>query len=84
MQTAKAAMERATPRVLTLGSDTEMLRREGQRLEAKFGRDAGNGWAYNHALGKLRLFQEKLLAEHYGEAPSAPSVRDLEDQSEEA
>ena len=84
MQTAKAAIERATPRVLTLGADTEMLRREGQRLEAKFGKDAGNGWAFNHVLGKLRLFQEKLLAEHYGEAPSAPSVRDLEDQAEEA
>ena len=30
---------------------------EGQRLEYVFGRDAGNGWAYNHALGKLRLYQ---------------------------
>ena len=45
----------ARPRVLTLGSDTEMLRREGQRLEAKFAKDSGNGWAYNHALGKLRM-----------------------------
>ena len=41
------------PRLLTLGSDTEALKREGQKLEARFGRDAGNGWAYNHALGKV-------------------------------
>ena len=34
--------------MLALGSDTEVLRREGQRLEAMFGHDAGNGWAYNH------------------------------------
>lgn len=33
------------PRLLTLGSDTEVLKREGQRLEYKFGRDAGNGCA---------------------------------------
>jgi hypothetical protein len=29
--------EGVVPRVLTLGSDTEMLRREGQRLEAMYG-----------------------------------------------
>ena len=51
------------PRLLTLGSDTEALHREGQRLEASFGRDRGNGWAYNHALGKMRTYQA---------SPSAP------------
>lgn len=82
LQAAKAALS-STPRILTLGSDTEVLRREGQRLEAKYGRDAGNGWAYNHALGKLRLYQEKLLRENFGETPSAPSVRELEEGAEE-
>ncbi|KAL1529292.1 hypothetical protein AB1Y20_000246 [Prymnesium parvum] len=69
------------PRILTLGADTEMLKREGQRLECKFGRDAGNGWAYNHALGKLRSYQEILLREKFSppEQPSAPSVRDIEE-----
>ena len=49
-----------SPRLLTLGSDTEALRREGQRLEARYGRDAGNGWVYNHALGKLRKYQVRI------------------------
>ena len=79
---ARRAAE-AVPRVLTLGSDTEALRREGQRLEAKYGRDAGNGWAYNHALGKLRLYQEKLLTERFGEEPSGPSVRELEAEDDQ-
>ena len=70
----------ARPRLLTLGADTEKLKREGQYLEHRFGRDAGNGWAYNHALGKLRLYQEKLLEERWGEVPSAPSIRELEGQ----
>lgn len=70
----------ARPRLLTLGADTEKLKREGQYLEHRYGRDAGNGWAYNHALGKLRLFQEKLLKEKWGEVPSAPSIRELEGQ----
>lgn len=43
--------------LLTLGADTEIFKRQGQRLEARFGRDAGNGWVYNHALGKLRILQ---------------------------
>ena len=50
------------PRILTLGSDTEMLKREGQRLEFNFGRDAGNGWVYNHALGKLRKYQVRWFS----------------------
>lgn len=68
--------EGVVPRVLTLGSDTEMLRREGQRLEAMYGLDKGNGWAYNHALNKLRKYQELLLG---SDVPSAPSVFDLEE-----
>ena len=68
------------PRPLTLGSDTELLKREGHYLEHRFAPDKGNGWVYNHALGKLRLFQEKLLTEQFeGDAPAAPSVRDMED-----
>ena len=66
------------PRVITLGCDTEALKREGQRLEARFGRDSGNGWVYNHALGKLRQYQEQLLQTGFGEAPSAPSIAQLE------
>ena len=46
---------------LTLGADTEALKREGQKLEAVHGDDVSNGWAYNHAMGKLRLFQIHLL-----------------------
>jgi len=68
----------ARPRLLTLGSDTEALKREGQKLESRFARDTGNGWAYNHHLGKLRTYQEMLLMEHWGEEPSAPSIRELE------
>ena len=84
-ETALSAWRRGpTPRVLTLGSDTELLRREGQRLEHTFGRDAGNGWVYNHALGKLRAYQEILLRDQFGEEPSAPSVRELEEEEEEA
>lgn len=76
---------RPRPRILTLGSDTEMLKREGQRLEHRFGRDAGNGWAYNHALGKVRQYQEKLLREelHPSETPAACSVREMEEGSQE-
>ena len=71
------------PRVLTLGSDTEALRREGQKLEAKFGHDAGNGWVYNHALNKLYKYQQHLLRTHFDDAPSAPSIRDLEEMEED-
>ena len=39
---------------------TKALRREGQRLEARYGRDRGNGWAYNHACGKLRRYQVRI------------------------
>ena len=38
---------------------------------------------YNHALGKLRRYQEKLLSEEYREEPSAPSVQELEAAEEE-
>jgi len=48
-------------RGLTLGADTEALKREGQKMEAEHGDDVSNGWAYNHALGKLRFFQIHLL-----------------------
>ena len=71
------------PRLLTLGSDTEALRREGQCIEAKFGTDKGNGWAYNHFLGKLRTYREQLLQEHFGEEPSGPSVRELEAEDDQ-
>ena len=72
--------EAPPPRILTLGSDTENLKREGQQLEHRYGRDAGNGWAYNHALGKLRLYQEQLLGEAFG----APSMRELEEGGEDS
>eukprot|EP00967_Tisochrysis_lutea_P079651 scaffold109069_cov31-Tisochrysis_lutea.AAC.6 len=65
-------------RVLTLGSDTEALRREGQRLEAKYARDRGNGWVYNHALNKLRHYQEMLLREHFNEEPNGTSIEEIE------
>jgi len=51
--------------------------------QARFGRDAGNGWVYNHALGKLRLYQELLLREHFGDAPSAQSIREMEEAEAE-
>ena len=72
--------ESTVPRLLTLGADTETLRREGQRLEQKFGRDAGNGWVYNHALGKLRKYQEMLLRETWDEEPSDQSIAELEQE----
>ena len=80
---SSAVAARPRPRVLTLGADTEALKREGQRLEARWARDAGNGWVYNHALGKLRTYQELLLKEHWGEKPSGPSIRELEDAEAE-
>ena len=33
----------------------------GQKLEETYGDDVSNGWAYNHALGKLRQYQVHLL-----------------------
>jgi len=80
---AKGGAAAPPPRLLTLGSDTEALRREGQRLEARYGRDAGNGWAYNHMCGKLRLYQEILLREHFNEEPSGPSIREQEEEADE-
>ena len=29
-------------------------------MEARYGRDRGNGWAYNHACGKLRRYQVRI------------------------
>ena len=72
------------PRVLTLGADTEILKREGNRLETMHGKDKSNGWCYNHALGKLRGYQEMLLLKHFNEEPSAPSIAELEAGDEEA
>ena len=74
-----AAAGEQPPRLLTLGSDTEVLRREGQRLEASFGRDRSNGWAYDFALNKLRAYQELLLGD---DEPAAPSVAELEEQGQ--
>ena len=51
---------------LTLGSCSESLKREGQRLEFDFGKDSGNGWAYNHAMGKFRQFQAHVLETQLG------------------
>lgn len=38
--------------------------------------------AYNHALGKLRSYQELILRTMWNEEPSAPSVRELEEAEE--
>jgi hypothetical protein len=65
-------------RLLTLGSDTESLRREGMRLESKWARDKGNGWVYNHCLSKLRHYQEALLLE-MGEEPEGRTVEEMEE-----
>ena len=67
---------------LTLTLTPKALRREGQRLEARHGRDAGNGWAYNHSINKLRHYQEILLRDHFGEVPSGPSIREQEEAEE--
>ena len=63
---AAAAEARPVPRALTLGSCSESLKREGQRLEFDFGKDSGNGWAYNHAMGKFRQFQAHVLETQLG------------------
>jgi hypothetical protein len=65
-------------RLLTLGSDTESLRREGQRRESRWSRDRGNGWVYNHCLNKLRHYQEALLLQ-IGQSPEGPTVEDMEE-----
>ena len=46
---------------LTLGSDTELLKYCGKRLEVVHGEDTSNGWAYTHALGKLKAYQALLV-----------------------
>ena len=46
---------------LTLGSDTELLKYCGKRLEVVHGEDTSNGWAYTHALGKLKAYQALSL-----------------------
>ena len=48
---------------LTLGSDTELLKYCGKRLEVVHGEDTSNGWAYTHALGKLKAYQALLVTE---------------------
>lgn len=83
-EAAEVGVEAPLPvgRLLTLGSDTESLKREGQRLEAKYARDRGNGWVYNHALGKLRQYQEILLCEAGHEPPEGPSIEEMEGRGE--
>lgn len=49
------------PRPLTLISNAAALKDEGRALEHRYGRDVSNGWAYNHALGKLQALQMLLL-----------------------
>ena len=49
------------PRPLTLVSNAAALKDEGRALEHRYGRDVSNGWAYNHALGKLQALQMLLL-----------------------
>ena len=48
---------------LTLGSDTELLKYCGKRLEVVHGEDTSNGWAYTHALGKLKAYQALLVTD---------------------
>ena len=52
------------PRLLTLGSHTLALLLEGFDLEARFGTDRSDGFAYRMALGSLREYQESLLTPH--------------------
>ena len=47
--------------VLSLGCDIEEYRERGNRCEDMYGHDKGNGWLYNHALQKVKLFQAFLL-----------------------
>ena len=54
---AAAAASRPPNRLLTLGSDVEELKHEGERLEVAYGRDVSNGWLYRHALTKLAILQ---------------------------
>ena len=60
---------------LTLGSDTELLKYCGKRLEVVHGEDTSNGWAYTHALGKLKAYQALLVTE---QAFSNVPLADLE------
>jgi hypothetical protein len=80
---APIAAARPAPRLLTLGSDVEMLKLEGEKLELAFGKDTSNGWCYRHALGKLAYLQDAMLEEHFGEAKAAPSIFELEVEQKE-
>ncbi|KAH8060482.1 exodeoxyribonuclease III [Aureococcus anophagefferens] len=66
---------------MTLGSDVEMLKYCGKRLECAHGADISNGWAYSHAFGKLKAYQTALLGEA---AFDAPPLSELDDDAVEA
>ena len=61
------APEALARRPLTLVSSIAELKHEGRMLECSYGRDTTNGWAYNHALGKMTALQHALL-----ERPNCP------------
>jgi len=66
----------AAQRPLTLGTDIEMLKYCGKRLETVHGEDTSNGWAYTHALGKLKAYQGMLMGD---DVFSEESLADLDD-----
>ena len=85
-EAASAALQplRVAPRLLSLGSDIELLRLEKMQLQAACkavgvglsnGACRTHGWEDgNHPLGKLYKFQELLLQRRFGETPAAPPL----------
>jgi hypothetical protein len=71
------------PRLLTISSDVESLKLEGEKFELAFDRDSSNGWAYRHALTKLGYFQDLLLEEKFSEEKAAPSLLEVHRKEEE-
>ncbi|KAJ1456926.1 hypothetical protein M885DRAFT_516513 [Pelagophyceae sp. CCMP2097] len=63
---------------LTLGTDVEVLKHAGKCHDARHGADVSRGWAWAHALGKLKLYQQ-LVLERMGASSTfdGPSLADL-------
>ena len=64
-------------RAVSICDDVEVLRFQGKFLEHHYGKDSGNGWAYNHALGYIKKYQAMILSELGYDGPSEGTIREI-------
>ena len=64
-------------RAVTICDDVEVLRFQGKFLEHHYGKDSGNGWAYNHALGYIKKYQAMLLSVLGYDGPCDGTIREV-------